>query len=751
MNWKKVSAFTISSAIMFGGILPTVKAEESVTSESKVEFGGASATTSSDISIDSEVSIEQLVEKIKQLFPSRFESAKEEDFNLDFAPYYPDQEDVERLRVYYYDRSSSNPTNANFEFVGVELELTSFYYSVQNRSDALFPPKVSEEDAAKIAESFLDKTGLTGDYQLSEESNPYYYNYTNQPLTEPIEYRFNFDKLKDGIPVQGRSASVTVLGNGEVTQYNSQPQNDNADYESTENVLAKDTILEQLKQDLNIELQYIIQRNNNTQESTAYLTYREIPSIIGISAKDGKYNINGDYVNDLPEKSEIQLLAKEKRETKAITKDEAKALATKLLETDEEGTTLQIEGVIERENPDGTKYYEVRYMYRTGNGGFGSTIRIKQDTGELISYYGDVNYNPSEEVETNISEDEALKLAVDNIKEYANTSMDEYAYPLELDNIVYPENEPMYRFTFPRVKNGLIVNGDSISVGISKEDGRLLTLNSQRTEIDSWPAVEDAVSKDEALDDINEKLDVKLYYVNNNLDTKEENSLQYKLSYLRNNYNPTFYNAVSGEWESSDPYRQEQEKQHVTHPWAEEELNFMIDNNIITVDDPETFNGNAAVTKGEALEILSKSLTRIYQYYYGEEKEESPFTNIGEDHPLYDIVMRSVEIGIIDDEQETFDLDGALTRENLSYWYVRALGLDSVAKRADMFNYDFADVDQMSDKYKGYVVLTESFGLLTKNDDNNFRPQNKVTYAQLAVANLRLAKLITSEEFNRRF
>ncbi|MBM7571485.1 PepSY1/2 domain-containing protein [Aquibacillus albus] len=757
MEWKKVSILTLSSAIAFGGMAPIANAAESVTTDSEsIQFEQGDGTSNSSSSVEeteASVSIEELVSRIKEIFPEKFGSASEEDFRLEFTPYYPEEEqDIERFRVSYFPRSTNNPTHASFEFVGEDLELSHFYYNPENRSDALFPPKVSEEDAAKLAAAFIEEVNPSGSYELNEDANRYYHN-RNLPLTEPIEYRFTFDKLKDGIPVQSQTASVTVLGNGEITQFNGPRQSGDEEYEAATGLLSKDVVLNQLKEDLAIELQYMIRLNYETRERTAYLTYREIPAVQGISAKDGKYKMNGEYVDEFSEEVEIKMLTADKKSADPITKDEAKELAKKLLETDEEGTTLHIEGVMERENPDGTEVYEIRYMYRTGNSGHGSSIEIKKDTGELLRFSASRNYNPNEEVDENVSMEEAVEIAVDYIESYAYTNMDEYAYPITSNNVIYGRSDRHY-FSFPRVKDGLIVAGDSINVGISKEDGSLVSLNVNRSEVDEWPAVEDAVSKETALEAIKGNIDLKLYYVderrNGKTDT-ETQTLQYKLNYLRDdNREPSFYNAVSGEWESSDPYgRQESPNEdiHISHPWAEEELNFMINNNIITVEDPETFNGDKILTKGEALEILSKSLTRIYQSPYAENREESPFTNIDSEHPLYDVIVRSVETGILSTDEGTFGVDENLTRENLSYWYIRALGLDAVAKRHEIFNYNFNDVNQISGKYRGYVVLAESLGLLTKNDENNFRPQNKITYAQIAIANLRLAKLITSEDF----
>ncbi|WP_138417164.1 PepSY1/2 domain-containing protein [Aquibacillus sediminis] len=752
MGWKKTSVMTVSSLLLLGAIPPMVHGQDSssitttITSEQTVDSHSSSAST---VVGEQGISLDQLITKIKNLFPEKFASANEQDFQLEFTPNRTEDNDVKSYRVSFFEQTATNqPRHASFEFTGEELELSQFYFDVEDPSEALFPPKVSEQKAEEIARDFMKQINPNENYRLNNEM---YHSYTNMnsPLTEPIEYRFTFNKLKDDIPVQNQSVSINVLSNGEVIQYNGPFQNKEATFEDTTGLKSKDVILNTLQDELDLELRYLIRRDHQTMKTTAHLTYRETPIIQGISAKDGSYFINGEYTDEIPDHDQklTQLATSTKAKT-SVTRDEAKTIAKQLLEPQEEGTTLHIEGVMENETANGEKTYDIRYMYQTGNSGHGSTVQIKQATGELIRFSADGNYNPNEEVEINVTQEQALDKAINYLEQYAYTNLDEYAYPIASNKETYQHNDSNYYFSFPRVKNGLIVEGDTIRVGVSKQDGRLVSLLINRSEIDEWPNPENVVRKDKALEAFKEHLDLELYYAANT--DKDNNSLQYKLSYLRDGHNQSsFFNAVTEEWQNSNPNQQGSEYEDITlgHPWAEEELQFMIKNNIIEVEDLASFDPNQAVTKGEALEILSKSLTRIYQDPYQNEEENSPFTNIDQNHPLYDIIKRSVDTGILDDQSPTFDVDEPLTRETLAFWHIRALNLNPVADRHDIFKYDFADADEISDINRGYVVLADSLGLLNRDMDNKFLPQDEVTYAQLAVANIALAKLSASEDF----
>ena len=109
----------------------------------------------------------------------------------------------------------------------------------------------------------------------------------------------------------------------------------------------------------------------------------------------------------------------------------------------------------------------------------------------------------------------------------------------------------------------------------------------------------------------------------------------------------------------------------ISHPWAEEELNYLINAKVLDVKDAKSFNGDASISKGEALKVIMNSLTYFYHggYFYGQENTNQTFDNIDPKHPLYQVVERAVEVGIIKSDSEKFDVDSPITREELAVWY----------------------------------------------------------------------------------
>ena len=72
-------------------------------------------------------------------------------------------------------------------------------------------------------------------------------------------------------------------------------------------------------------------------------------------------------------------------------------------------------------------------------------------------------------------------------------------------------------------------------------------------------------------------------------------------------------NANTGEWNNLFTGK---DSITVSHPWAEEELNYLINAKVLNVKDAESFNGDAAISKGEALKVLMNSLTYFYHGDY---------------------------------------------------------------------------------------------------------------------------------------
>ncbi len=272
-------------------------------------------------------------------------------------------------------------------------------------------------------------------------------------------------------------------------------------------------------------------------------------------------------------------------------------------------------------------------------------------------------------------------------------------------------------------------------VGIAA-DGSLNSLYVEFQQFEEWPSTDKVISKEEAESILQEALNVKLSYrkPDNNTDGNH-----YDLVYTPVfNDNPFAYlDAKTGEWNS---WRSAGNSIEISHPSAQAELNHLIQANIIDVKDSKSFNGDVAVSKGEALKIIVNSLSYFYDggYPFGKDEMKQTFANIDAKHPLYNVVERAADLGIIQPNGQDFAVDKSITREELAVWYIRILGLEQAAKDGNIYKNDFADADKVNKEYSGYAALANSIGLV-KAEQNVFNPTGQVTYADLAVSLIQVA------------
>lgn len=741
-----MSMLTLSSALALSGILPVSYAAAETKSFVLTEQVEAEQSLENNVL---DMDKEKLIAKVKSLFPNQFNSVSSKDFHTSFNSARRGF-GVDTYYLHFYkDMGMGKQMNGHFEFASKDLSLVSFYYDPADKKDALFPAKVTKEEAQKIAVKFLENLNLKDQYRLSEEDLNFYSN-MNRPLTEPVLYQFTYDKLKNGVPVQNENVNISVLGNGEVTQfYNGYMSENKAVFESKDQLISKEEALKIINENLQLDLHYLIDYNYMTNTASVKLTYVPNPAIVGIHAKTKEFKIGDKFYRGLPKAQEIKLLQSENggKLGRPISKEAAKALAEKLLKPKKDNVKLTIEGIEEIER-DGIKIYSIRYMYYSGSGGHGSSIDINKETGEIINYYNqerDFDFMDEQEnqnIKAKLTEEEALKKAMDYLQQYAPSSLSQHAYPLEGAGSGYQKAMNEYYFNFPRVKDGMIVSGNGINVSVSAEDGELYSLNVNYNKVDNWPDVTKAADRNQALEAIKENINVRLIYA---ADAPMAN--EYRLVYTINQKNlDSYFDALSGTWQrfSHAGEKESKDQTSISHPWASDELNFLHKANIIKAEDVASFNADRPVTRGEALEILYKSLATYYDYpgFYNEDKPSQPtFENINSNNPLFMIIERAAQQKIIDSSVKTFNTEEKLTKEELAYWYARTLGLEIVANKEEIYNMNFADTKEMNEKYKGHIALVNGLGLLTKDANGKFDPKKEVTLAELAVSNVRLAKI----------
>ncbi len=730
---KKIGMIVTSSVLSFGMF-------SSIAHASTAEHGQPEKVRIQVASTDTIISKDELIKKFKKMFPDRFDYLTNNDFHMSSAHMYPEDETV-RHDLNFTKTVNGKRVYGSIGFVGEDLDIEYFSYQPPNVKDALFPAKVSKEEARKIAEDFMKKSLGGKDYQVETDTFNYY---PQQILTEPVRYSFSFARTHNQVTIADQRMEVSVLGNGEVVSFHKMsPQSATSTFSDPTRIKDKNEMLKQVKANLSVDLSYQVNYDYQTGDRSAELVYRPTAKLQGVEAASGKWMTVDGFATDFPLKTKIEAISSKPLPAKqdGITVEDAKKIAEQFLAIDSEKVKLKIESIQEMENYNGVPVIYVQYMYQHAGGGTGSSLEINKNTGEIVNFYSMKDHLLMEMGEEKtkkdaLSQQEALNEAVKFLKEWAPSNLHSYAMPI--GEPYRNERTGSYSFTFPRIMNDIVVMGDQISVEIAA-NGSLNSLNVNYQEMENWPSSDNVISEKEAKKVLEEALTLKLTYMKH---AKNEKENHYVLVYVPVfNEDPYSYvNAHTGEWNN---LYNGKDSIAVTHPWAEEELNYLINANVLDVKDATSFNSDAAISKGEALKMLMNSLTYFYHgsYYYGQENTYQTFENIDPKHPLYQVIERAVEAGIIKADTKNFDADAPITREELSVWMIRVMGLEKAAKDSSIFTLGFEDADKIKTANVGYVAMANSMGLV-QAEQNRFNPDREVTYAELAVSTIRLAHAI---------
>lgn len=686
---------------------------------------------------ETDIPKDRIIKRIHELFPGKFTHIQDEDFQRERTVSHQGN-GLQTHSIYFNHRLNNRDyESGSFTFVGDDLELKTFSYRPKNQIGAYYPPLVDREEAKEIAENFIADLHPYHNYRLLQSD------VDSGKLTDPIQYHFNFNLFYLDVPVVGATISLTVRGDGEIIFYS---RNEQAikrySYERQRSILNEEDVLEQIREQTELELIYVLDIND-TDDPNVYLAYRPKKRIGGMHAITGKWYQNGSFKERLDngESGYTYITQRPHEISDPITPQEARNIATKLLELPDRDLKLKINHIDEKDYDDST-IIRVHYTYERGNAAFGSSMEIDKETGDVLYYnrHWDFDLIEQEETGQRISEEEALDKAVAAFKEYAPSIAHKYVLP---DNEYgYDPYTKSYFFKFQRMENEIPLVGDYVTISISALNGEILYLDTRNRYEGDLPPTINVVSVEEAIENYVDKLAVTLRYT---LDYREEDPNQLYLVYtLDQPDDDEYFNAVTGEWTQFEGASVRDEAD-LDHPLITEEIRFLAESGILTID--EDFDPERSITKGEALEILIRSTTYYYDSYYAHEELKPTFKNIDPSHPLFYLVEYAVELGVLDDKQSTFDVDEVITKEELASWMIKMLHLETAARHGDIDQMNFTDADQINPDFKGHVALLAAYGVLTGNEQGQYQPKSEVTLNQMVEALFRFANvLITLEQ-----
>jgi hypothetical protein len=761
---KKITVFSLTTALLLSSISPVLAAEGAALPIPTVNTGPAAkpisstdSVTDSTYAITAKISKERAIELAKSYvqipdtytlqgisFGSSSFGSSSSAWNLQYG-----KKDSDK----YYG-------NINVSINADSGKLLNYSYNDNDPANKpAYPPKVSLTAAKEIAEQLLKK------FNPTELNNVKYNNSFEKsfkpPLNGDVRYTFQYDRTENNIPFQGNFISLTLDGNGKLVNYN-QEWSATIKFADPSKAISLEDATKIFNAKSIFYLAYITPWNNNKKQQTKPMLGYNLASN-SVDALTGEVkNQNGSTMAPNITPLTDKALAEKPSANLNLMKEQAikKAAEYFTLPANAELQEAYYNENISNEKVsigvgNGVSSWSLNWSIPAASKADAEYISagINSQTGELLNYYRSNNRpipvdSTATEPASKISIEKAKSLATDFVKKTAPQYTDQLA--LDEQNLSNLSEElikqtPAINVSFRRVIQGIVVENESVNVGINTETGEINSYWSNLSTME-YPAIKPVVLTDaKALELLLSQYTIELNYVLpivenpiKPLSATKEMAQEAKPYYMLIPKYPdqaVFLDAISGEWRKRDTGEiTTLEKTVVTDiagHWGQAEIQLMVDYNALDVKNGKVLP-DQAITRGEMIKMLIISMNGGSGYGGMEYSRASSFKDVSKESAYFPYVESAVDARIIDPgTTKTFNPDGKINRDEMAQLIVRALGYDKLAEYSELFKLDLKDSAKI--KHKGQVAIVVGLGILTAAN-GSFMPEQDVTRAQAAIA-----------------
>jgi len=381
----------------------------------------------------------------------------------------------------------------------------------------------------------------------------------------------------------------------------------------------------------------------------------------------------------------------------------------------------------------GPGYKDEHWFYspKSDEAGNRSGFRVEIDaySGKVSGFYKNES---SPETGSSVSREQALKIARQAIKKYSPGKENLLVYTQTYD---YDHEPGKYSFTFNRLLNGIPFDRDNITVTISRQSGEVLgyQIRWRPVQCSSLNQLLDAADVKSILA---QQLNIELVHMST-LDNNYEESGEPRLGYL---IARPRVDALSGAMIYGGKVDLKTSSDNIPFAghWSAPALSMLNENGLLI----DTVNPDETITRREALKaVLAATNPRAhYSYTHGGQVQ---LEDIKADDPDYETFALAASRGIIS-PGEKINPEGNINREELAVWVIKSLGWDSIAQIKNTITTPVKDAAKISFNRINYAGLAYGLGIITPDDQNNLRPLDKTTQAEMAIIASRILALTPS-------
>lgn len=714
MNFKRIVLTIFTIFLILGWAMPSF-AEPNISEDKAMKIGENAFKNYLSVELD---------DKFQSRIDLRYEEDEEEAVWNTHCYKYEDDIDIEM----YAQIDSNN---------GKILELR--YHNWNNKYNSSIPI-MTKKEAKKIADDFLKKINPVENTKLRLR-----YDYHLSEVYRRETYNFNFVRQENGIDFSQDYIDIEVNGVTGRIEYYRFNWDDEIKFDENKDIISKENAKKILKDNTNMKLVYsdIDANADNKPKSIEayYKPYNENGFLVdaksGVMLKEDDLNYK-DIKDTEKEQIYKNSTKSENHKTELIekeAKDKICSIANDLIKDDFEIRFLRYEKDGYYSITRGRKVWEANIGIEGRNRDV--NISIDAITGEIISF-GSYYFNgESDESTPKINWSEGYGKAIDFLSKYYGHNIKELdTKVLEKSSYYYANGKKMnlasYSYKFSRVKDEINYKNNYISIVIDSTTGDVAELKYVWDNNVKFTQSDKVIDKDKVKNIYFDNHKVELVYTI--ISNKNENDKKAILVYtLEDVYGFNKIDAISGKVldYNGEEFQRKDTKDYsykIKGHWAEKELTILSDTYII---DLKTFEPNNDISKIEAIKMIVNG--RGYSAYRIGDANDLKFKDIKNDDEDISYIKAAVNCGFVENEEENFNKDAKVTRQEMAEMLVKLLNKEELAKMKGVYSPEFNDGSSIDENYKGYVSICKSLEIIN-GDNSSFRPKNNATMIEMAIS-----------------
>ncbi|MBO8155473.1 MAG: PepSY domain-containing protein [Bacillaceae bacterium] len=750
---RKILNLFLSSSLMIGGTLTALVPSSSTHADTAVKDDIVSDNQETNTPpAEVKISKSEALEIAETYFDQSFEDAN--------ISYYSDWYRLDHMPVWQINLRKELQKN-KYEYFSIVIngnsgEIHEVNYNTNASDELTFPPKINWEDGKKIASEFIKK-------QFSDKYESVQLNEYNKPskpsLNENTFYYYTFQRVVDGAPFSEHYLQITLNGNGKITSYR-MFWDEELTLPAQKVAISKDEARQMIKDNLDMYLSYnelhqyfIMEKEENRKAILLYNWDLPAPYLDAATGKwidsTGKEPAHADQTNEFNPISEdnLDLLRVDKQ---PLTEEEAKAFVRKHFPIPEQ-SKLRDSNYYENQSGKPVWNFSYEWQKEEEERPYHIQISIHAGTGEVESfsihhpsYY---ESSESENKQNSITFEEAKEKAIETVKNWVPSHADEITLTTTKSE-VNPGDASRYHFSFKRLKNGIPVMNNGVTVSIFAQTGEVIGFHKNWDSDIEFPKPEQIVSKEDVLDQLFEQYDAQLRWVatypnraaeNGTLNSDDMNQREYRKAYLFTSKQqlsePIYLDAFTGKWHSRTTGEQIVEHTTASDIQGLDEqraLELMILYGAIKVDETGKVYPMKDITRGEMIKMLMLANNPDPIYYQkvalSLADQEASFNDVGYGSEYFPYVEEAVRNGYIEDG-ETYNPEEKITRIEIARLIVNALGYKELANVNGLFTQPFEDLENEKDANIASMI---HYLDITDLEAPSFHPDYHVTRAEAA-------------------